>query len=178
MTTAVLATWETIRRPRHYVRVPPLQLVVRDRGDGSEGLDAVDNTLGRDADALESADPSVHVPRLGTESFIRLVAAMHSEGFRAVRFEFRDRRMHVLDDEETDEVAEHLIAALDTDDVQGALRYLNREAGDVFIVAITVSSPTSRRFRLGQFGSITGFNSSPDQLLPALELAWARVQGR
>jgi hypothetical protein len=158
--------------------VAPVQLVLRDRGDGSEGLDAVENATGRDVDELESADPSVHVLRLGTESFIRLVAALQGLGVRAVRFEFRDRRMHPLDDEETDEVAEHLLAALKADDVQGALRYLNREAEDVFIVAITVSGPSSRRFRLGQFGSITGFNSSPEQLISALKTAWLRVQGR
>ncbi|WP_141437068.1 hypothetical protein [Blastococcus aggregatus] len=156
--------------------MPPVQLVLRDRGDGSEQLDAVENPLAKGPDELESDDASLHVPRLGTDAFVRLVAALSDRGFRVERFEFRDRRMHPVEGEEADEVSAKLRELISDGDVSGALRYLNREAEDIYIVAITVSEPSRRRFRLGRFGSITGNNSSPDELISALRVAWSKVR--
>src|SRR4051812_6065120 len=105
--------------------MPPVQLVLRDSGDGSELLDAVDNPLAQGPDELESADASLHVPRLGTEAFVRLVAALSAWGFRVERFELRDRRMHPVEGEKADEVTETLRELIRDGDVLGALYYLN-----------------------------------------------------
>ncbi len=166
---------ESVRPSVHYGPVSPLQLVLREGGDGREQLDAVENPQLQGPDDLERSDASVHVPKLGTEAFVRLAAELAAHGFRAESFDLRDYLMNPLDEESADEIQEAIKYFLDSNSVVDALRYLNNEAEDVYIVAVVVSGPTKRRFRLSQRGAITGYNSSPDPFISALRETWRKA---
>jgi hypothetical protein len=166
---------ESVCSAVQYGLVASLQLVVREVDGGREQLDAVDNPFAKGPDELELSDASVHVPRLGTESFIRLVAELEAYGFRVEGFDLRDYRMQPLDDDFAEEIQESIKGLLREHDLVAVLRYLNNEADDAFIVAVDLSGPSKRRFRLTQRGAITGYNSSPDAFVSALQETWRRA---
>lgn len=154
-----------------------LQLVSCDRPEGQRELSIVPNPSEKHPDSFEH--PPTHPALIGSKDLTSLAAGLCHEGYRVIETKLVDRFFQHLDDPESEEIAEHLAALLNRQNMPAILDYLKRELNGCFVGSVRLRDATKKgTVVLQQEGIvITSPNVKPDELNKNVRSAakWARV---
>lgn len=155
-----------------------LQLISRDRPEGQAELSIVPNPTEQSPDSFEQ--PPTHPALIGSKDVVLLAAGLCHQGFRVMDAKLVDRFFTPLDDEESEELAGHLVEVVNAaDQIDTIAAFMKSELGGCFVGSMRLVDATKKGTVLLQQEGIviTSPSVQPDLLSESMQTAakWARA---
>lgn len=126
---------------------------------------AVANVDHRPSRAFDDPAEGTFAPRWGTSALLKLAVQAQAVHLVPTGVELRDVGRHPLPPELQEQRSELLVAALLSEDLEGAQRLLQGERGPYEVVTVTLLSDDGAEVAVGRFGR---FDASQEEPVEAL----------